>query len=137
MMENINKGDWEANNNLVNELTRGKELARQLQMHLQSNVGTSSSQETCEYLVQKILVSFEKGISLLSWPPNPAAAAGDQPQPLQHGAGGSGGGGGGGVQISESPPSLAGSPRSDQDSDRDQERDASRKRYAVLLIIEL
>lgn len=110
-------GDWEQKN-LVNELARGKEVARQLQMHL--NNGTSASQETREYLVQKILVSYEKALSMLTWTTSSPAGDHLQPQPSPGVSG----------LMSESPPSLNGSPRSDQDSDRDQEhRDhASRKR---------
>lgn len=116
-------GDWEQKN-LVNELARGKEVARQLQMHL--NNGTSASQETREYLVQKILVSYEKALSMLTWTTSSPAGDHLQPQPSPGVSG----------LMSESPPSLNGSPRSDQDSDRDQEhRDhASRKRYLIIYI---
>ncbi|OAY48413.1 probable WRKY transcription factor 30 [Manihot esculenta] len=107
-----NMGDWEQTKNLVNELTLGRELARQLQIHL--NV-PSSSRETREVLVQKILASFEKSLSVLNLSSsiretNPTGFA---------------------IGMSESPPSLSGSPRS-EDSDRDfkdhDPKDGSRKR---------
>lgn len=111
-MENM--GDWEQKN-LLNELTQGRELARQLQNHL--NVA-SSPHETREYLVHRILASYEKALSMLHC----GSSVGDQPQPMI---------GSGGIRRSESPPSLVGSPRS-EDSDRDfkdqEHTDASRKR---------
>ncbi|XP_041009915.1 probable WRKY transcription factor 53 [Juglans microcarpa x Juglans regia] len=108
-------GDWEQKN-LKKELTQGRELARQLQSHLNA---PSSSQESREILVQKILASYEAALSMLRW------SSSDQPQPLR-----------GAIRTSESPPSdLVGSPRS-EDSDRDlknpEHRDiASRKRKAL------
>ncbi|XP_022140884.1 probable WRKY transcription factor 53 isoform X2 [Momordica charantia] len=107
-MENI--GEWEQKN-LKNELLRGKELAKQLQLYL--NVQPSSSMpaspsEDGELLVQKILSSYEKALSFFSST---------------------------GIQISESPSSPNGSPRS-EDSDRefkdqDQRINASRKRNSL------
>lgn len=94
-------GDFEQKS-LINELTQGKELAKQLQAHL--NVA-SSSQETREVLVQKILASYEKALSMLSSGSTSV------------------------IGLSESPPSLNGSPRS-EDSDPELRHDASRKRYA-------
>ncbi|XP_059434019.1 probable WRKY transcription factor 53 [Corylus avellana] len=108
-MENM--GDWEQKN-LLHELAQGRELARQLQGHLNL---PSSSHETREFLVTKILTSYEKALSMLQW----SSSVGDQPQHT----------GGAGFRKSESPPSLAGSPRS-EDSDPEH-RDASRKRKAV------
>ncbi|KAG2709715.1 hypothetical protein I3843_05G231700 [Carya illinoinensis] len=107
-------GDWEQKN-LINELTQGRDLARQLKSHLNA---PSSSQESREILVQKILASYEAALSMLRW------SSSDLPQPLR-----------GAIQTSESPPSLVGSPRS-LDSDRDlkkpEHRDmASRKRKAL------
>ncbi|KAF3432871.1 hypothetical protein FNV43_RR23973 [Rhamnella rubrinervis] len=115
-MENM--GDWEQKN-LVNELTQGRELAKQLQIHI--NV-PSSSYETREFLVQKILASFEKALSMAhgsnssAADPNPTNIAGVA-----------------NIQMSESPPSLNGSPRSDQDSDREQDfkDSSSRKRKSL------
>jgi hypothetical protein len=102
-MENM--GDWEQKN-LINELAQGRELARQLQIHLNL---PSSSPETREFLVEKILSSYEKALSMLSLSTSSVP-------------------GGAILRMSESPPSLAGSPRS-EDSDRDfKDQDASRKR---------
>lgn len=107
-------GDWEQKS-LVNELTQGRELARQLQIHINA---PSSSYETREFLVQKILASYEKALSMVhgsnssAGDPNPTIIAGVA-----------------NIQMSESPPSLTGSPRSDQDSDRDQDfKDASTRK---------
>lgn len=49
-------------NNLIKELNQGKELAKQLMNHLQP----SSSRETRDFLVGKILSSYEKALSLLN-----------------------------------------------------------------------
>ncbi|KAJ0099137.1 hypothetical protein Patl1_20308 [Pistacia atlantica] len=104
-MENM--GDWEQNNHLINELTQGRELARQLQFNL--NV-PYSSHETREILVQKIISSYEKALSILNFSSGTSVG---EPQPA-------------GLGI-ESPP-LSGSPRS-EDSDRDlTEQDGSKKR---------
>ncbi|KAJ6748848.1 WRKY TRANSCRIPTION FACTOR 30-RELATED [Salix purpurea] len=96
-----NMGDWEQKN-LVEELTLGMELAKQLQIHL--NV-SSSPRETREMLLQGILTSYEKALSMLNL--GGGSVAGEL-HPV------------GGIPIrnSESPPSLSGSPRS-EDSDRD------------------
>lgn len=105
-------GDWEQKN-LINELAQGMELARQLQIHL--NV-PSSSHEAREFLVEKILSSYEKALSMLNM-----SSSVSEPQAI----------GGPILRMSESPPSLTGSPRS-EDSDRElkdqEQRDASRKR---------
>jgi hypothetical protein len=47
---------------LINELTQGKELANQLRNHLNS----SSNQSTRQFLVEKILSTYEKSLSLLN-----------------------------------------------------------------------
>ncbi|GLT35835.1 hypothetical protein SLA2020_102530 [Shorea laevis] len=60
-MENM--GDWEQRN-LIYELTQGRELAKQLQLHLNA---PSSSQETLESLLQRIQASYEKALSILKW----------------------------------------------------------------------
>ncbi|GMP24703.1 hypothetical protein CsSME_00001882 [Camellia sinensis var. sinensis] len=56
-----NSADWEQKN-LINELTQGMELAKQLQIHL--NV-TTSPHDTRELLVHKILNSYDKALSML------------------------------------------------------------------------
>lgn len=47
---------------LIKELTQGKELANQLRNHLNP---CASSPETRRFLIQKILCSYEKAISIL------------------------------------------------------------------------
>lgn len=114
-MENM--GSWEQKN-LINELTNGRELAKQLQIHLSVS---SSSHDARESLVQKILTSYEKALSLLR-----CSGPVGEPQ-----AAAAGGGGAVGIGMSESPRSLSGSPRS-EDSDKEQEhKDGSRKRKTL------
>ncbi|KAJ4831819.1 hypothetical protein Tsubulata_040610 [Turnera subulata] len=48
---------------LINELTQGKELTEQLRNHL----NPSSPIETRQFLIGKILSSYEKALSILSW----------------------------------------------------------------------
>ncbi|KAJ8748540.1 hypothetical protein K2173_003441 [Erythroxylum novogranatense] len=48
---------------LINELNQGKKLAKLLQNHLNA----ASSPETREFLVEKILSSYEKSLSMLNW----------------------------------------------------------------------
>ncbi|TXG71121.1 hypothetical protein EZV62_006056 [Acer yangbiense] len=127
-MENYNMvGDLEQNNNslIIGELRQGRELARQLQRHLINP--PCLSQETREMLVQKIVSSYERTLSMLmnsnsstSTSVVPGGADYQQPavgaaavQPTY----------GAGLGV-ESPP-LSG-----EDSDRDQElKDGSKKRY--------
>lgn len=53
---------------LITELTQGKDLAKQLSNHLNpSSSSSSSSPETREYLIQKILSSYEKALSMLKY----------------------------------------------------------------------
>ncbi|XWS46196.1 hypothetical protein CRYUN_Cryun14cG0044000 [Craigia yunnanensis] len=54
--------DWEQKT-LLNELTQGKELTNMLRKHLHP----SSSPETRQILLEKILCSYEKALSLLNW----------------------------------------------------------------------
>ena len=77
-MENF--GEWDQNK-LKNELLKGMELAKQLQIQLNvrptpsssmaaaaasSSSSSSSSSDGCELLVQKIICSYEKALSLLN-----------------------------------------------------------------------
>lgn len=88
-------GDLEQRN-LINELMQGKELAKQLLFHLNT---PSSSREVRELLLQRILASYEKALSILHC--NTMVAV--EPP----------------IRTVESPPSpRSGSPRS-EDSDRD------------------
>ncbi|CAM8953220.1 unnamed protein product [Rhodiola kirilowii] len=48
---------------LINELAQGMDLAKQLRLH----VGPSSTTETREYLVQRILSSYDKALMILNW----------------------------------------------------------------------
>ncbi|XP_052186809.1 probable WRKY transcription factor 53 [Diospyros lotus] len=112
-----NSANHQEQDNLVNELTQGRDLAKQLQNHL--NLASSSSHEAREVLVQKILSSYDKALSMLKW----NGSAGEPPLPAA-----------GAIVMAESPPSLSGSPHSD-DSDpsfKDHEqRDGSKKRKSM------
>ncbi|KAK9279591.1 hypothetical protein L1049_013270 [Liquidambar formosana] len=102
--------EWEQKT-LINELTQGKDLAKQLRTHL----NPSSSNETRKFLVEKILSSYEKALSMLKWDAfvgeaRPTAAAGG---------------------MLESPSSLAGSSPRSEGSDRDSNRDVYKKRKTL------
>ncbi|XP_057462968.1 probable WRKY transcription factor 41 [Actinidia eriantha] len=71
-MDNFS-ANWEQKS-LINELAQGLELAKQLQILF--NV-SSSSHETCELLVHKILNSYDKALSILKFK---ASAAEPQPE---------------------------------------------------------
>ncbi|KAI9160016.1 hypothetical protein LWI28_004284 [Acer negundo] len=129
-MENYNTvGDLEQNNNslIIEELRQGRELARRLQLHL-INL-PCSSQETREMLVQKIISSYEKTLSMLmnsnsSTSTLVVPGGADHQQPAV-GAAAAQPTYGAGLGV-ESPP-LSG-----EDSDRDQElKDGSKKRKAT------
>ncbi|KAF8379670.1 hypothetical protein HHK36_029114 [Tetracentron sinense] len=95
---------------LVNELIQGRELVKQLRVHL-----NSSSHETAEFLVEKIISSYEKALHILK-----RGGSVGEPQPT-----------GGHTGMSESPRSLSDSPRSedsDPDSKDQDHKDASKKR---------
>ncbi|GMJ13600.1 hypothetical protein like AT4G11070 [Hibiscus trionum] len=102
-MENM--GEWEQRS-LINELTQGRELTRQLQACLHA---PPSSNQTPELLVLKIQASYEKALLMLN---SNTSLSIDQPQSSDLA-----------IRMSESPPS----PRS-EDSDRDfKEPDKKRK----------
>lgn len=113
-MENF--GEMELKNLIINELTLGKELAKQLQIHLNVPI---SSRETLELLVQRVLNSYDKALNLL------IRAYGATATETQAAATG----------TSESPRSLSGSPTRSEDSDREfhrdqhDQRDTPRRRY--------
>ena len=103
---------------LVDELTQGMDLAKQLKVHL----NPSSMSQTQELLVQKIVASFEKALWILKFSgpvenPQPVPAAPSAPPP-------------------ESPLSVNGSPRTvSEDFDKgfkdhqhQEHRDFSKKR---------
>lgn len=103
---------------LINELVQGREVARRLQMCMHV---PSSSQETREYLIHRIIATFEKALAMVNWTDGSTVGEASQPTPV-------------GIRMSESPP-MSGSPRS-EDSDRDnQDPNASRKRYIYIYII--
>jgi len=108
--------------NLIDELLQGLELARQLQIYL--NV-SSSSNETREILIQKIISTFEKALEMVNRKKR-LVNMGESSQQQYPSASGTLA-----IRISDSPP-LSCSPRS-EDSDRDFNRDhnASRKRYVL------
>ncbi|KAJ0861000.1 putative transcription factor WRKY family [Helianthus annuus] len=56
---------------LMNELTQGRDLANQLKGHLDQTL----SAQTCEFLVERILSSYEKALSMLNNPFDEAPAA--------------------------------------------------------------
>ncbi|KAF8412137.1 hypothetical protein HHK36_000093 [Tetracentron sinense] len=98
-----NAGDWEKKT-LINELIQGRELVRQLQIHLDP----PSTHEMRELLIEKILCSYEKAISML--------------KPTALGISGA---------MLESPNSVNGSPLSaDSGKDQDQ-KDVSKKRKTL------
>ncbi|CAK7348750.1 unnamed protein product [Dovyalis caffra] len=101
--------EWEQKT-LISELTRGKELAKQLRNQL----NPSSSLESRKFLVEKILSSYEKALSMLNW----GALAADQPKPT--------------MGMMESLHSFANSsPRSevsDQDGKEECDKNVSKKR---------
>ncbi|XP_071691093.1 probable WRKY transcription factor 53 [Rutidosis leptorrhynchoides] len=61
---------------LITELTQGKEFTNQLKNHLDN----PTSAETCEVLVEKILSSYEKALSMLNW----RCAIDDTPTPFDN-----------------------------------------------------
>ncbi|XP_074367880.1 putative WRKY transcription factor 30 [Apium graveolens] len=104
---------------LINQVRQGKELAKQLQIHLNA---PTSAHETREYLAHKIIVSFDKILSMLN--SGISIITG-----YERVAGGRE------VRVTESPTSFSGSPHS-EDSDQDfrssdSKSDASRKRKAM------
>ncbi|OMO56398.1 DNA-binding WRKY [Corchorus olitorius] len=120
-MENMR--EWEQRN-LINELTEGRELAKQVQLHLNvpSSSSSSSHDQTRELilLVQKIQASYEKALSILNFNTSNLLAGDNQQPPLPSS--------GVAIRMPESPPSRSVSPRS-EDSDREHElKDASKKR---------
>lgn len=120
--------------NLVRELSQGKELAKQLQNQLNLQSSSSSSHENREILLQRIMYSYDQALSMLTHNEPPAAAA-------------AGGTGGGEEEVPASAPApaptptptpwlVAGSPQSD-DSDQDFTDQASRKRLANFIQLDL
>ena len=92
-------------------LAQWMELAKQHQIHLNA---PSLSHETSEFLGENFLASYEKAYSMLN-----LSSSKGEPQPIR-----------GSIGMSESPPFLAGSPRSEDSRElEDQEHiDASKRR---------
>ncbi|XP_050386709.1 probable WRKY transcription factor 53 [Argentina anserina] len=126
--------NWEQKSRLVNELTQGRELARQLQIHLNatSSLNPSTSSQTAlarEVLIQKIISSYEKALSLLSFGSSaPISVAVDQQHQQQPTSTVAAPTGVVTIRMANSPPSLNGSPRSE---DSDDHKDPSRKRKSL------
>lgn len=95
--------------NLVRELSQGRDLAKQLQNQL--NLHSSSSHESRDVLLQRILFSYDHALSMLTQKAPVAGAGADMLPP----------------PPSDSPRSHAGSPQSG-DSDQDFKDQATRKR---------
>lgn len=108
-------GEWEQNS-LINVLLQGRESAKQLQIQLNLRTSSSSPDQTRGImLVQKIISSYDKALSMLNF-----CASSSSTQEPQLPAG----------PVTESPTSLTGSPLS-EDSDRDvkdPQEDVSKKR---------
>ncbi|XP_047342493.1 probable WRKY transcription factor 46 [Impatiens glandulifera] len=67
--------DHQEETKLLDELKQGKELAKQLLLHLNAPSTSSSHQQKGELLVQDILKTYENALSiLLRWSPGPAAS---------------------------------------------------------------
>ncbi|XP_045816081.1 probable WRKY transcription factor 30 [Trifolium pratense] len=98
----------EDSKNLIQELLQGMELARQLRIYL--NVSSSSSNETREILIGKIISTFEKAIEMVNHKGHVNVGESSQQQ-QQHTSGTVA------IRMFDSPP-LSSSPRS-EDSDRD------------------
>lgn len=100
--------------NVVRELSQGRDLAKQLQNQL--NLHSSSSHESRDVLLQRILFSYDHALSMLT--AHNAHADVPLPPPPQ-------------PPTSDSPRSLGGSPQSG-DSDRDFKDQATRKRKTTV-----
>lgn len=112
-MENMWK--WEQGT-LVSELIQGMELAKQLRLHLGAS---SSSVESRDLLLQKILSSYENALLILK-----LSRPTEQPQQNV----------GGITCVPESPLTINGSPRSDGlEKDNQDIRDVSKKRWICML----
>lgn len=99
--------------NVARELSQGRDLAKQLQNQL--NLHSSSSHESRDVLLQRILFSYDHALSMLTAHNAHAAGADVSPPPPPP------------PPTSDSPRLLAGSPQSG-DSDQDFKDQATRKR---------
>lgn len=95
-----NASNWEKNT-IANELIQGMEVARQLKFHLSSS---TSSPETQQRLLQRILSSYDNALLLLNW--NESSAVQPQAVPAM-------------VSVPHSPISTDGSPGGSKDHHQD------------------
>lgn len=107
---------WEYKS-LINELTQGMEKAKQLRMHL-----SSTSSEAQEFLMQRILSSYEKALLILKWSGSSTGQS-QQSTPPSSACG-----------ALESSISVDGSPRSEElnrnfRDQKEQNMNASKKRW--------
>lgn len=116
-----NMGDW-GGNNLINELVQGREATRHLQMCLNA---PSTSLETHEMLIQRIIAAFEKALAMLNW--NIGGSSVTVGEQSKHPAG---------LMSADSPPFSPCSEDSDRDL-RDQDHNAPRKRYTFTCFSQL
>jgi hypothetical protein len=112
--------NMEDSKNLIQELLQGMELARQLRIYL--NV-SSSSNETRELLIEKIISTFEKALEMVNYKGHVIVGESSQ-QKQKHTSGTVA------IRMLDSPP-LSSSPRSEE-SDRD--HNTPRKRYVNTFI---
>lgn len=108
---------------LINELTQGMELAKQLKFHL----GAESSAESREFLVQKILSSYDKALLILNW----SGSVGQQSQLVPPT-----------TAVPESPASIDGSPRSEVfdrglKDNQQYQNDVSKKRWVSIFTVKM
>ncbi|KAL8103100.1 putative WRKY transcription factor 53 [Apium graveolens] len=103
-----NASNWEKST-IANELIQGMEVARQLKFHLSSS---TSSPETQQRLLQRILSSYDNALLLLNW--NESSAVQPQAVPAT-------------VSVPHSPVSADGSPG----GSKDHYQDVSKKRKAL------
>jgi hypothetical protein len=112
--------NMEDSKNLIQELLQGMELARQLRIYL--NV-SSSSNETRELLIEKIISTFEKALEMVNYKGHVIVGESSQ-QKQKHTSETVA------IRMLDSPP-LSSSPRSEE-SDRD--HNTPRKRYVNTFI---
>ncbi|PON45249.1 WRKY domain containing protein [Parasponia andersonii] len=113
------EGSWSwEQKTLISELIQGMDLAKQLKQ----NLCAKSSPETRDFLVQRILSSYEKALLILKW----SGSIGQPHQPLGVATG---------MCVPESPISINESPRSDDFErglkDHQDLRDSSKKRKTL------
>lgn len=102
-------------NRLISELTQGRDLVQQLQLHLHNS--SSSPENTGEILLHNIQSKFDRALSLLQYGTTPTGDNSNYPAIPIFG--------------------TSDSPRSSEDSDRDLEpkdRHTTRKRFVYIIM---